>query len=1636
MKKVLVILFALLSAVACGSDRPDNTATFTVSVIVHSITTGGTVSIFTDGKKVVSKQMEDHSVSFSDLSLTGHSSIEVCGGSWTLISTDNTIPFDGCLTARFSVTEKQQTYVISVDMISTLIAAYNSKTAAAEWMDYLSLTKTAVPEQSSTLGDATKSYLWQQALSLVAKEASSAKGVGVETSLSTEKLLQALVNDLSDNNIVDGSTKETFGNYPIDASIIKQLIPKQILSVPSSFSEEDTEEWREHLITEKAKFLGKQTDYGGTSPTLTIMAPSEDTVHGTIRIEAQAEDEEGVDYVRCKTDRGTLEEIAEPENAFSAILNTTNITDGSLTIQCTASDGIHTTTVKKSVLVSNHNAVKVSVYVHEPVTDIGAVRAYDLNNVLVAESQPDEDGKITIDVPAGTYIFKVKGGKYASNIIVAPDDQEQNEPQTTFYLENTLSSRATVVPGITNRVFVNPITTIREMIFNALVIKGESVQEASDHSLLYLQQHYGQDFNPYITPRFDTPGANSTTTFVAIAALEYQANAISTELHKNHGFVTLTDMLRALQQDLESDTIFNGKDNKGFPLYVKETYSFDSYFYRLFNAAALRSFIDEETTADSNNFSVISSISKDSSPLFPTDQPAKTLGKSGVVIANKQFKRDGDTQWHDYNMQHIVYSRQVPFFFRFTAEPVGMFDITDIFITSDEVEQIGDITKSGQYYTVKLVYSDTTVDGDDQNDGLKSFVINATDQSGATSTSPVDTMRDTIPPTLELSKIPDDDYVGLPFSVDYEAHDRTPMTVQSGVALEDDIPDSFKTLPHTAATKEFSKEDVPEDGKHTFYIRVIDSAGNSTEQHFSKTTDTTPPHMVAFSTEPELTNGICTSSTINITVSAEDNITEASELVFSHSLDGSTFTTFGADGFSEKGLTEGDHTIVVDITDECGNKTENSLSFTVDYMLPTVHITNRDDLKNHTFPRTSDELIVQYSATDSGSGLAHCTLQVNEGAKNPLFIPSGTASLTNHPDLVEGENKVTISCTDKAGFEASAVLSPFFIDSTVPSFTIVAKNNGWNPDQEQLETFSGTTDERRFSGTVLTSEQRYNVEWDIACPSVNFSRHLDFGTMHSLNLLESAALPEDSVNGYHCSVAARVKDASGNIGIAPAVRWIVDRKAPIVHWNLQSNYSTGDISFDLSFNEPVYGSYHSCELYVDGARVYFSFRDSCTTYDSYSAKGCSLPHLEDGTHTISFLSADTIVGNRGSVDDCKANDYSCVSKEVTVDSSAPNVKLIFEKVTKDLVKFNLSSSSYPQPTVSECDIAQAATWPMIGLVHLKDCAKTFGSQTVSLDGVGDNTKQYIVRIRVTKNDKHTDSFNVFTIDTEAPVIMDEHPVDDKYLYRDDQNMKVTVSLAHKEKSISGSLSLGGRSRVVTFERTVDENNIPITSYMYDLITEDIHSSYSVNVSNASTFTTELTLPSDDEGTFHQLTVSVTDDAGNRSERIFSLNYNHVSGYISGQTRPFTYQKSTPVHTVDSVPWLALLFTHAEQFDFTQAQPFFASTLYVPTVRFFVDNRELEFTTYTLRHVCWYKRDKATMVRSPRCFFKHDKNNQTISLYCEPAVVNCWIEGEGTSSDYQEAYYSWPSGKEPENMDVKIQTTNEHGGYEAVFLHGG
>ena len=362
MKRIFYFFFSLALfslAVSCDGKRPDN-GIFEFDLTVQGVQKNASVEIL-DGENLIlsGKTDEKGEIRFESVRNIGDLKVKVCGGAVDLVSSKEAVAWNGCSESTVKAVEEKNIIVI-VDFLSSFIGKYRSETSQREWFEYLDISGDVFPELQNSLTDAAKRWLWQQAFAKIAETVSNANNTQPETQFSTENLLSLLSEDLTDDNVINGSTYAKFGSATVSAAFMKGLVADFLSEVSDRFSAAELKEWSEKIRNSQAEFLGGgEAEKSGISIEIEVYhegnkGAEAEYFSGDVAVEAKAEPENMIVMLNCAADGEKIADKDEKTASFQGSFTTENIEDEKeVLIRCEASNGITVQTAETTIVVNN-----------------------------------------------------------------------------------------------------------------------------------------------------------------------------------------------------------------------------------------------------------------------------------------------------------------------------------------------------------------------------------------------------------------------------------------------------------------------------------------------------------------------------------------------------------------------------------------------------------------------------------------------------------------------------------------------------------------------------------------------------------------------------------------------------------------------------------------------------------------------------------------------------------------------------------------------------------------------------------------------------------------------------------------------------------------------------------------------------------------------------------------------------------------------------------------------------------------------------------------------------------------------------------------------------------------------------------
>ena len=391
MKKIFCFFLCsalFFLAVSCDGKRPDN-GILEFDLMVRSLQKNASVEVLSEDRAILSGKTDENGMArFGSVRNIGGLKIKVCGGTVDLVSSKESVAWNGCMEKSVRAAEEVEVTAV-VDFLSTFIGKYRAETSQTEWFEYLDISGDVFPELQSSLTDATKRYLWQQAFSKIAETVSVANNTAPETQFSTENLLLLLADDLGDDNVINGSTYAKFGSAIVGSAFMKGLLSDFLSEVSDRFSATELKEWSEKIRHSEAAFLGGE-DGGESGISIEISVYPEgnkgaevEYFSGAVAVEAKAEPESMIVSLNCSADGEKMADKDEKAAFFQGSFTTENIKEEKdILIRCDASNGITLESVEKTISVSNDSpSFQAYFYRHGTLESTGTEDAPAQNSV-------------------------------------------------------------------------------------------------------------------------------------------------------------------------------------------------------------------------------------------------------------------------------------------------------------------------------------------------------------------------------------------------------------------------------------------------------------------------------------------------------------------------------------------------------------------------------------------------------------------------------------------------------------------------------------------------------------------------------------------------------------------------------------------------------------------------------------------------------------------------------------------------------------------------------------------------------------------------------------------------------------------------------------------------------------------------------------------------------------------------------------------------------------------------------------------------------------------------------------------------------------------------------------------------------
>jgi ureidoglycolate hydrolase len=459
-------------------------------------------------------------------------------------------------------------------------------------------------------------------------------------------------------------------------------------------------------------------------------------------------------------------------------------------------------------------------------------------------------------------------------------------------------------------------------------------------------------------------------------------------------------------------------------------------------------------------------------------------------------------------------------------------NVTPVFSAADTHLNAVTATLNGQPFTSGAVVS---------AEGDFTLVVTATDNCGNSSSQTARFSIDKTPPAITTAGVPGG-------CVNVEV---TPVFTAADLHL-DTVTATLNGQPFTSGTA------VTTEGVYTLQVQAGDRAGNASSEIRTFTIDRTVP-VIAIS-------GAADNAIVNTNVTPVFSATDAHLSAVTATLNGQPF----ASGMIVSA--EGDYTLVVTATDNCGNSSSQTVRFTIDKTPPVITITGVPNGRC-----VNVDVTPVFSVTD---------LHLNGVAAMLNNAPFTSGTIVSS----EGDYTLRVQATDRAG-NSSSETRTFTIDKTAPVISLAGVADGsivntnvtpvFSAADAHLNAVSATLNGVSFtSGTVVSAEGDYTLVVTATdrcgnsssrtlrftidktppaiavtgvpagCVNVNVTPQIQVTDLHpatvtvSLNGVPFTSGTAVTVEGSY-TLQVTATDAAGNTAAASRT-WTIDKTPPVI----------------------------------------------------------------------------------------------------------------------------------------------------------------------------------------------------------------------------------------------------------------------------------------------------------------------------------------------------------------------------------------------------------------------------------------------------------------------------------------------------------
>ncbi|NTY79944.1 Ig-like domain-containing protein [Citrobacter werkmanii] len=611
-------------------------------------------------------------------------------------------------------------------------------------------------------------------------------------------------------------------------------------------------------------------------------------------------------------------------------------------------------------------------------------------------------------------------------------------------------------------------------------------------------------------------------------------------------------------------------------------------------------------------------------------------------------------------------------------------------------------------------------------DGDYTITVTATDKAGNERTSDLDFTIDT---TVAIDQITMSDDTGFS-SDDHLTNDTIPSfdirvaadVTHVSVALDGG---DAQTLTKTNGKWTYTASSALTDGEHSIVVNVMDKAGNTTQETFTFTIDTTlTPVTVDLKDEDDSGSSSADNYTNNTQPTFEFGSLDKDVYSLTVNLNGKDIpvdlTSQPVSFTPDEALADGTYTLIATVTDNAGNTKETPLTFTIDTQTSvSVDFVVGDD--------------TGYSDSDNitKSNAPEFEISVPADVESVSVTLNGTVtSLTKDesgrwiysaPALADGNYTLDVSVVDKAGNTASTELK-FVVDTTLstPTIDLAAASDTGTLSNDHLT--NDTTpyftldniDSDAYSVTVTINNKTYNAT--------------EKNGVWGLQLPDADALPDGT---YTATV--KVEDDAGNTK-SSSMSFTVDTicSAPVLALDNGSNSGSTDDNI-TNVTKPVI---NISGVPADIASITVTLGDTTLSLDPSTTSWQVPQSLADGAYSVVVTFTDN-AGNSAST-----------TYNFTVDTVVDSPAVLLLDDTGQNTTDNLTNVSVPRIQISAAEELTSVTVTLNGRTQTLE-KNAQGEWIYTADMLADGTYTATVEMVDVAGNHQTETLT-FTIDTQIP----------------------------------------------------------------------------------------------------------------------------------------------------------------------------------------------------------------------------------------------------------------------------------------------